>query len=329
MSYTANPSRIGAINGDVSTRAATLAQYLKVFMGEVLTSFDVTNKLLARTQTRTITSGSSAQFPNIGQTTASYHVPGSVLNGTVINGSETIVTIDDLLLTHVFLANIDEAMSHFDVRGPYATEMGGALARQMDQHIAQMLVLAARATGRVTGRPGGTVIGTNNAGLPSTPNLATNGVHLAAALFLAAAELDAKNIPEDGRFCVLRPAQYYNLVQSKEAINRDWGGQGAYSDGTVFRVAGIEIVKSNNLPITNIAGSTVAAGTADKYAGNFVNTVGVVAHGSAVGTVKLMDLAMESEYQIARQGTLMVAKYAVGHGLLRPEAAVELRNAAV
>jgi hypothetical protein len=44
----------------------------------------------------------------------------------------------------------------------------------------------------------------------------------------------------------------------------------------------------------------------------------------AVGTVKLMDLAMEAEYQTRFQGTLMVARYAVGHGILRPECAVEI-----
>lgn len=56
------------------------------------------------------------------------------------------------------------------------------------------------------------------------------------------------------------------------------------------------------------------------------NTVALVAHPSAVGTVKLMDLATEMEYQINRQGTLLVAKYAVGHGVLRPEAAVQLKS---
>jgi hypothetical protein len=48
----------------------------------------------------------------------------------------------------------------------------------------------------------------------------------------------------------------------------------------------------------------------------------IVAHPSAIGTVKLLDLATESEYQIERQGTLFVAKYAMGHGVLRPEASV-------
>jgi len=36
---------------------------------------------------------------------------------------------------------------------------------------------------------------------------------------------------------------------------------------------------------------------------------------------------MESEYDIRRQGTLMVAKMALGHGILRPEAAVEIQTA--
>ena len=57
------------------------------------------------------------------------------------------------------------------------------------------------------------------------------------------------------------------------------------------------------------------------------STAALVMHKAAVGTVKLMDLAMESDYDIRRQGTLMVAKYAMGHGILRPAAAVELKTA--
>jgi hypothetical protein len=35
-------------------------------------------------------------------------------------------------------------------------------------------------------------------------------------------------------------------------------------------------------------------------------------------------MGMESEYDIRRQGTLMVAKYAVGHSPLRNKCAVEI-----
>ena len=49
-------------------------------------------------------------------------------------------------------------------------------------------------------------------------------------------------------------------------------------------------------------------------------------HRSAIGTVKLLDLSVESEYLIKNQGTLMDSKYALGTDILRPDGAVELRT---
>jgi hypothetical protein len=46
-----------------------------------------------------------------------------------------------------------------------------------------------------------------------------------------------------------------------------------------------------------------------------------------VGTVKLMDVAMETERDVRRQEDFMVAKMAVGTDALRPECAVEFKTA--
>ena len=43
-------------------------------------------------------------------------------------------------------------------------------------------------------------------------------------------------------------------------------------------------------------------------------------HRSAVGTVKLKDLAMERARRAEYQADQIIAKYAMGHGGLRPEA---------
>jgi hypothetical protein len=245
-----------------------------------------------------------------------------------MNAAEVVITIDDLLLTDTFIANIDEAKSHYDVRAPYSSEMGIALANQMDRHVLANGILAARGSNVVTGLSGGSVIYTDDARTGSgSANFATNGDHLAEALFAAAEELDSKDVPEDDRYMFVRPAQYYKLVQAAKTINRDFGGAGTYAEGNVLKVAGISVVKTNQLPSTNIT-TGVEAGTSTRYAVDATNTVGLIMHKSAVATVKLMDLGTESEYDIRRQGTLMVAKYAVGHGVLRPEAAVEIRNAA-
>ena len=86
----------------------------------------------------------------------------------------------------------------------------------------------------------------------------------------------------------------------------------------------MELVKTNNLPSTNVTASSVAAGTGDKYVGDFSKTEALVMHKSAIGTVQLMDLSTRMDYDPRRLGTQVVSKYAVGHGVLRPEAAVEL-----
>lgn len=296
------------------------ALFLKVFSGEVLAAFARRNQMLDMTMVRSISQGKSAQFPAIGKTTASYHTPGNEITGTVINKNERVITIDDLLISDSFISQIDEAKNHYDVRSIYSTEMGNALAREVDQHLLQLTILAAQATTTVTGESGGTVI--------TDADADTNAASLITSIFDAAQALDEKDVPEDDRFCVVAPATYYNLVENDKILNRDFGGaNGVYADGKVLKVAGVNIVKSNTAVDAFADNSTAISGANNTYTGNFATTVATVFHKSAVGTVKLMDLAMESEYDIRRQGTLMVAKMALGHGILRPEAAVEIQTA--
>lgn len=302
------PSRLGQVNlaGD------TDALFLKVFSGEVLTAFHRENVFLNRSMVRTIQNGRSAQFPATGTVVASYHTPGTELNGTTIAAAERTINIDDLLVAQVFIARIDEAKNHYDVRSIYSDEAGKVLSETMDANIAQVAVLAARASATITGGNGGSVL-TNAA-------YGTDSTVLASGLFTAAQTLDEKNVGAE-RNVFLRPAQYYLLAQNTNLINQWYGGKGAISDGTILKVAGIEVVKTNALPRTNITTGVTT------YQGNFSTTVGLVMNKAAVGTVKLLDLATESDYDIRRQGTLIVSKYAVGHGILRPECAVELKTA--
>lgn len=320
----ANVTRIGQINGagDVD------ALFLKQFGGEVLTAFEENNVALAHTQMRTISSGKSAQFPVTGKVGAEYHVPGTEILGLSMKSAETVITIDDMLISHGFIANIDEAKQHYDVRSIYSTEMGRSLARAMDKHILQVGVLAARATNVLQDEDGGSVVLNSFDG--GAANFNMDGDALAAAIFAAAEQLDTKDVPENERVCFVRPQQYFKLVKAVNNLNKDWGGSGSYADGNIIKIAGIEIVKTNHLPNADLSAATgVEAGSGNKYRGDFSNVSALVLQKQAVGTVKLLDLGMESEYQISRQGTLMVAKYAVGHGILRPQAAVEIRNAAV
>lgn len=223
-------------------------------------------------------------------------------------------------MSGVSLANYDEAMSHFDVRAEYSTQMGRALANTEDKQLLQLGILAARSAARITGEQGGSVITAATAG--------TDAEALITAIFAAAQKFDEKDVPMEDRVFFLKPAQYYLLAQNTKIMNKDWGGAGVYADGKVLRVAGMEIVKSNNLPFGSTVGTgTVEAGTGDKYAGVFTTTVGLALQKQALGSVTLMDLGMDVEYSASRQATLMVGKFAKGYGVLAPQCAVEVKTA--
>jgi hypothetical protein len=317
----ATPSRLGVVNGaSPSDFATTNALFLKVFAGEVLTAFDETNVMKDLHVSRTIASGKSASFPVTGKANAAYHTAGTPLLGTqAIKHNEIVINIDDVLVADTFIANIDEAKNHFDVRAEYSRLLGMALAKEFDTRTMRVGLLAARGAATITGQNGGSALVSANSG--------TDGATLAAAIFNAAQILDEKDVPENDRVAIVKPEQYYNLVQTTSVINRDWGGAGVYADGTVLRVAGIQIVKSNNLPTANVA---AVSGENNTYSGDFSTTTALVMQKSAIGTVKLMDLAVErtsGDFEVMYQGTLMVAKYAMGHGVLRPECAVEIKSA--
>ena len=322
-----NPAAIGRVN----TGGAEDALFLKVFSGEVLTSFERASKTEGADMVRSIASGKSATFPVMGRVGAEYHVPGAEIVGLNVNHNEKVITINDLLISHVFLSNLEEAKNHWSVRSAYSSEIGRALAFQKDKHILQTIGQAAQtATANVadTSYPTGTVL-TNAAIASATASTSANG--FIDSLFDAAKTLDNNYVPSEGRVCFLKPEMYYKLANATNAINVDFSGRGSIAEGKVSMIAGIKLIPVPHFVASNIttgadAGSATQGGSTPQ-AVNLANYEGLVSHPSAIGTVKLMDLATEMEYDIRRQGTLMVAKYAMGHGVLRPEAAVGIKDA--
>ena len=320
-------SRLGQAAGAGDSNAL----FLKQFAGEILTAFQRANVMMPLHTVRSIQSGKSAQFPVTGTASARYHTPGEsiiedadaaaadYLSRMVHN--ERVITIDDLLTSSTFVDSLDDAKNHYDVRSIYSNEMGQALGKKADQQLLQLVCLASRAGATAPQLNGGGSVEIAATGAPTAGGMID-------ALFSAAAQMDGDDVPDFDRYAVLNPTYYYALANSSaslvSATNKDVGGTGSLAKGNVIEVAGITIFKSNNIPAASISAD---AGAQNTYNGDFSDTVGVVFQRGAVGTVKLKDLAVESEYQVERQGTLLVGKYAMGHGILRPEWAVELLDA--
>ncbi len=331
-----SPSRLGQINATGDSNAL----FLKVFSGEILTTFEEQNIMKDLHMVRTIQNGKSAQFPITGIADAQYHTVGEdIVDGSnnylsAIKHAERIISIDDVLISSTFIANIDELKNHYDVRSIYAKELGKSLAKRFDIATMKTLFAAAGGTSPIGGNGGTTVSGATT----------TTAQGLIDSLYAVARSLDEKDASDEGRFAILTPSQYYTLLSSDNAaINRDFGGVGNIATGKIAQVAGINLFKSNHLDDVIGLGDLSADATGDGsqsndvfgtggsgYNGDFSGLESGGAKGflagtrEAIGTVKLLDLATESEYQIQRQGTLFVAKYAMGHGVLRPECAVKV-----
>jgi hypothetical protein len=321
----ATPASIPQINSTGTEDAL----FLKVFAGEVLTSFDRASKTGGAEMVRSISSGKSATFPVMGRIAAAYHVAGAEILGETANHNEKVITINDLLTSSVFLSNIEEAKNHWDVRSAYSAEIGRALAFVKDKHVLQTIgQCAIGSTPNVTG--GDVTTNIFDANIASATD-ATASTAMIGAIFTAAKQLDANYVPSEGRQCFMRLEEYYKLANATNVVNADFSGRGSIAEGRVTKVAGIELIPVPHFVESNVtagvdAGSATAA-TATPQAVDLRTYVALVSHPSAVGTVKLMDLSVESDYDIRRQGTLMVAKYAMGHGTLRPEAAVGIKEA--
>ena len=313
----ATPSRLGQAN----LTGANDALFLKVFSGEVMSTFASKTVMKEKTRIRNISHGKSASFAAIGKTKAQYHTAGQEITGNKINHNEVVITIDDLLIADTFIANIDEAKNHYEVRSEYSKQMGIALAQTYDRNLLSLAVKAARAsTAGVADQGDAESIAIG--GTPTTSTLISN-------IYLAAQKLDEKNAPSEDRYVVVSPAVYYQLVQDDKMVNRDFGGTGSYVEANVLRVAGMQIIMSNNLAVDHTAALS-SGGTLDyksKYNVDASDSKALVFHKDALGTVQLLDMATEAEYDIRRQGTLAVSKLAVGHGVLRPELLIELQAA--
>jgi len=320
----ANVNALGQINqsGD------ELALFLKIFSGEVLTIFEQKTITDGRHYVRNISNGKEAQFPLVGNIGSEYHTPGTEILGKNVNHAEETISLDGLLISHAFLAQLWELINHYDVRGKYSAKMGEELANVYDMNVLRQIVLGARADNSLDDGDGGTEIENSDLDASDRNDRAEAFID---SLFSAAEEMDGKNIPDNPRYCVLKPGDYYDLVRYMSSngfslVHRDIGGRGSIAEGEVPRVAGIDLLKSNNVPDSDYADTTDGGLADDRHDVDASLTKGVIWHPEGCGTVKLMDLGTEAEWDIRRQGYLMIAKMAVGHKYLRPECCVELKT---
>lgn len=305
--------------------------YLDLFGGEIITAFDNATVTLDKHTIKSLSGGAkSYRFPKTWKAEAEYHTPGQELLGNDFTTGELTINVDDILVSHYAIADLDRILSHFDMRSIISKEMGTALAKVFDKNVFRQLILAARDAGS-SPFPGGESI--TDASLAAT-NGVYDGIDWIDAIRDANIRLFNKDVPEDmPRYLAVTTEVFDAIKYAKDAngqylvLNRDFQADtagGISSRAETIKIDGVTIVKSRNIPATD---ESAATGVYSKYRGDYSNTVGVMWCPQAVATVKLMDISMENERDVRRLEDFMVAKMFVGHGTMRPEMAIEFKTA--
>ena len=325
---TSSPVRFGK---GASSPVDNRELWLSVFGGEVLTAFDSATVTLDKHFVKSVAGGSkSFRFPKTFKAAAEFHQPGVELLGTDLSTSEQIITVDDILVSHYAISDLDRILSHWDMRSIIANEMGRALAKVYDQNVFRQLVLAG-ATAAASPFPGGTTV-------TNTALAASSGVFSGTAYIdqirNANIALFNKDVPEDmQRYCAVSVEVYDAIKYAKDAtnnflvLNRDFGHSGAggvEGRSESMNIDGVTIVKSRHIPTANDTANTAVF---SKYRANFTNTAMVMWCPQAVATVKMLDISMETERDVRRLEDFLVSKMFVGHGTLRPELAFVAKSA--
>ena len=359
-----NPAQLTQL-GQANLAGDTRALYLKLFSGEMFKGFQHNTIARDLVMKRTLKNGKSLQFIYTGRTKSEFHTPGNSILGDSNNAppvAEKTITVDDLLISSAFVYDLDETLSHYDLRSEISRKIGYALAEKYDRLIFRAITNGARKASPITAagyvEPGGTQIqvGTG-AGAEAD---AYDSAKLVAAFYDAAAALDEKGVSQDGRVAVLNPRQYYELIQavgSNGLVNRDVQGTALQGGQGIVEIAGIKIYKSMNIPFFGKYGVSYGGAVADPgNTGSFIGealtaddnyddastginndygtaaevgatSCGLIFQREAAGCVEAIAPQVQvtsGDVSVIYQGDVILGRLAMGADYLNPAAAVEL-----
>lgn len=355
FSAAANPSIVLSRLGQNNLSGVVWDNFIRTYAAEVLTAYKRSTVFAPLVRQKTISRGKSTTFPLLGRSTAEYFVPGNEITGGKLRAGERTVTIDDLLISAKSIYTLDEAMNYYDVRSQYSFESGEALSRETDRNICRMLVKAALSTDLASAadlvqsyKQFSEEEFTDNVQIGDTAGDELDPTAIAYAIQQAIKTFRKKDIDTSGLVVVLPPDQYFALIDVRDKdkltyMNRDFGGTGSISGTSAPAIGGLNILMSNNLDVDTLWNGTTGVTTdnaplADSvgsgrteaydvpldYLAAAKKVKGLVFSKDAVCSVNLLGMQVESKYQMEYQRTLMLAKKAEGHNILRPAAAIAL-----
>lgn len=336
--------------GQVNQAAGVEALWIPVAADRVLLSYESSHTFLTRAMVETVPPGAeSVQFPMIGDAdtvrrevgksilldapTAGNETPSQAGGGAFVTGlnmGERRVFLDRPTVSAAFIDNFEAFSSTLENggRAPVLEKLGYALGKDADIYGYRLIVKSSTDTTR----SGGIDWSTTNLASEFVPpaaqnfivdaNAGTDGAALLDAIRSLTEQWDVDEVPDEGRHIALNPARYNLLVNNQDLLNRDFGGaNGIFSDGTVFKAWGAELikVKGSRLPTTdtNAEGTDGIRGT--NYNIDATNVVAVGWQDESIAIAKAGEMSLMTEdLRFEYDGVGVAAQMGYGLECFRP-----------
>jgi len=322
--------------------------FATIFQSEILAAYQENLLLQPLIRHRSISGAISEKFVKTWKMKAERHARGQEMTPQDMESMEVEIELDKRpLYVAALIDDIDELKAHFSKRQEISQQMGVALAREIDSHVARLIINASRYVKPVGDNSefpsgGGSLFDTNlNFSFANVVERRDAAGALLGVIDNALVQFESNDVPLEGLNCAIRYPLFSALLtygipygstdlsngMTPVFANRDIEGPGFGNLGMLVPRArpldyrGVKIWSSPSIPSTNIT-----VGEA-KYQGDFTNTVGMIWHQDAAATLDLMNVTTEQERKASRGADFMNARFHSGGGTLRPEAAIEILDA--
>ncbi len=339
---TSNPATVASAGLSAGSQGDL---WIPTWSGEVLHAYDQYNTFEGMVDSRTISSGTTVEFPVTGTIALKdAWEAGEELGGGGSSTTKFTIGLDRRpIAAHFELDNIDVMIQQFEFRSELARQAGLTLANERDRQIARLLVKGAQTGSRMhvrTEDPDATNVGgfdTRYAGTAycfSNDDTAVDALSGEAGALKILAAIEAElvkcrqlDIPEMGLNVVVNPAMFNQIRRLGIATVGDetFGANGtsplfgtqtsAPALSGSLSYMGATIVSSNHLP----SGDLSADGKDANYLVDATGVEALMFARQGVASIKKQGLKVDTVEDVRRNTNFTVASMYSGAGVLRPE----------
>jgi hypothetical protein len=197
--------------------------FVTLFESEVKQAYQAQSILRGTTRTRTGVQGNTVKFPKIGKGVATARTPQTDVTPLNVTYAQVTATMSDYIAAE-YSDIFHQSHINFDERRELVDVVSMSIARRMDQIVIDAIDAASSPS----------TVSTDVGGVGTNMNL--------AKLRAAAAAMNTKNVPSEGRYLLMHASQLDALLGTTEVTSSDFATVKALVRGEINSFMGFNII---------------------------------------------------------------------------------------